>query len=115
VIVTKPASQAADYADGIRVLVERRWPAGRRRGDLPLDLWLRDVAPSESLRAEYRDGAVPWDEFVRRYRAELDDREDLLRLLRELGARVTVTLLHAARDPSKNHAVALKGVLDERQ
>lgn len=112
-IVIKHAAEAADNADGIRVLVERRWPPGRRREDLPLDLWLREAAPSEPLRSGYRDGFLAWEDYVSLYRAEIAHQQDLLRLLRELGERATVTLLHAATDPSRNHAVALKGFLCE--
>ena len=109
----KHAGDAAERDDGIRVLVERRWPPGHGRESLSLDLWLREAGPSEALRRAYVGGSVPWEEFVVRYRAELARQEDVLRLLRDLGGRATVTLLHGGSDMERNHAVALKGFLHE--
>ena len=109
----KRAAEAAVPSDGMRVLVERRWPAGKRRDDLAVDLWLREAAPSESLRRWYARGEHEWDDFVSRYRDEVGRRRDIVRLLHELGRRGTVTLLHTTRDPERNNATALRRILDE--
>ena len=112
-VAIKHAREAAVSADGIRVLVERRWPPGKRRDDIGVDLWLRDAAPSDALSRWYRAGEREWDDFVWRYRAEIARQRDLVRLLHELGRRGPVTLLHAARDRGHNNAVALKAILDD--
>jgi uncharacterized protein YeaO (DUF488 family) len=109
----KHASETAAASDGMRVLVERRWPAGKRRDDVAVDLWLQEAAPSEALRRWYGRGSRPWDEYVGRYRDELAARRDIVRLLQELGRRGPVTLLHTTRDPEHNTAAALKRILDE--
>ena len=109
----KRAAEAAAPADGMRVLVERRWPAGKRRDDVAVDLWLREAAPSESLRRWYARGERDWDDFVSRYRAEISRRRDIVKLLHELGRRGAVTLLHTTRDSDHNNATALKRILDE--
>ena len=109
----KHASELPIAADGMRVLVESRWPAGRRRDDVAVDLWLREAAPSEALRRWYAKGTREWDDFVARYRAQIERRRDLVRLLTELGRRGDVTLLHNARDRDRNNAAALKRILDE--
>lgn len=105
--------------DGFRVLVDRLWPRGLTRSSASVDLWLREVAPSEELRRWYGHRPERWEEFRARYFAELDRRPDLvealLRLERERG---TVTLLFAARDRHRNNAVALleylQGALSRR-
>ena len=112
-MAVKHASEAALSTDGMRVLVERRWPAGKRRDDVAVDLWLREAAPSESLRRWLRRAPRGWDDYVSRYRAEMAARRDILRLLRELGRRGPVTLLHTTRDPEHNNAAALRKILDE--
>ena len=112
-MATKRAAEVAVPADGMRVLVERRWPAGKRRDDVAIDLWLREAAPSESLRRWYARGERKWDDFVSRYRAEISRRLDLVRLLHELGRRGPVTLLHTTGDSDRNNATALRRILDE--
>lgn len=112
-IVVKNAAEAPDSSDGIRVLVERRWPPGRSRDEVPLDLWLRDAAPSDALRASWRGGALAWDEFVCRYRDEMVGQRDILRLLQQLSRRAPLTLLHSAGNAGRNHAVALQELLHE--
>ena len=58
--------------DGMRVLVDRLWPRGVRKEDLALDVWDKDVAPSTTLRHALHHEDLPYEDFVRRYRAELD-------------------------------------------
>ena len=45
--------------DGFRVLVDRLWPRGIRKEDLPYDLWAKEIAPSPGLRSWFhrKDGA----------------------------------------------------------
>ena len=107
----KRAREPATRADGYRVLVERLWPRGVRKAELPLDAWLKEVAPSTELRRWFGHDPARWAEFRRRYWAELKQQPDALALLREKARRGTVTLLYAARDPEHNNAVALKGML----
>lgn len=112
-MAVKHAADAAISSDGMRVLVERRWPPGKRRDDVAVDLWLREAAPSEALRRWYGGGDREWDDFIWRYREEITRQRDILRLLQELARRGPVTLLHATRDREHNNAAALKRILDE--
>jgi uncharacterized protein YeaO (DUF488 family) len=109
----KRATSTPHPHDGMRVLVDRRWPAGCTKDEVAVDLWLREAAPSEALRRWYGHDAERWPAFVERYRSEIRDRADLVRLLRELERRGPVTLLHGTRDPEHNNAVALRRILDE--
>ena len=80
-----------------------------------LDAWAKDVAPSAELRTWYRYDPAKFDEFRRRYTAELDEpgpREALARL-RALAADRPVTLLTATRDLNLSQAAVLAGLLRE--
>lgn len=108
----KRVQDAAEDGDGLRVLVDGLWPRGVRKADARIDLWLREIAPSAELRTWYGHDPNRWDEFRRRYRAELADKPELLADLRARAADGQVTLLFAARDRERNNAVALKEVLE---
>ncbi len=102
-------------ADGARVLVDRVWPRGLRKDAALLDEWAKDVAPSTELRTWYRHDPAKFDEFSRRYAAELDEpraREALARL-RELAADRPVTLLTATKEVGLSQAAVLAGLLRE--
>ena len=100
--------------DGMRVLVDRLWPRGLSKEQLSVDFWLKDAAPSDALRRWYGHKPRRWESFAAKYRAELAQRTDLLRLLDELRRRGPVTLLYGARDAARNNAVVLREVLEER-
>ncbi len=104
---TKRVYDAADTADGYRVLVDRLWPRGVSKERAELDLWAKDVAPSPELRTEWHHNRERFDEFAARYRDELDA-GDAAQTLLDLGAEhERVTLLYGARDEQVNHATVL--------
>jgi uncharacterized protein YeaO (DUF488 family) len=98
-----------DPRDGTRVLVDRVWPRGVRKEAAGVDEWLKDVAPSTGLRKWYRHEVERFDEFRRRYLAELGDEEhrDAVARLRELVTAGAVTLLTATRDAEHSQAAVL--------
>ncbi|HRP98285.1 MAG TPA: DUF488 domain-containing protein [Rhodocyclaceae bacterium] len=100
--------------DGQRVLIDRLWPRGIRRDDAAIDEWLREAAPSPALRRWFGHDPARWDEFRRRYRAELlaEPAATAVQHLRTLARRQPVTLLYAARDEVHNHAVVLREHLE---
>jgi uncharacterized protein YeaO (DUF488 family) len=97
--------------DGVRVLVDRLWPRGVRKADAAIDRWLKEIAPSTDLRRWFGHDPRRWDEFRRRYRAELSRNADLLNELRALVRKGRLTLVYAARDEDHNEAVVLRDVL----
>ena len=105
----------ASPGDGRRVLVERVWPRGLRKEAAGVDLWLKEVAPSDALRRWFHEAPeVRWPAFRDRYRDELRGGAAVpLAELRGLAERGPVTLLFAARDEARNSAVVLKAVLEE--
>ena len=102
-----------DPDDGTRVLVDRLWPRGVSKARAALDEWCKDVAPSDELRKWYRHDPSRFEEFARRYRAELEDPERAATLaqLRELASDGTVTLLTATKEPAISEAAVLASVL----
>lgn len=100
--------------DGCRVLVERLWPRGLSREKARVDVWLKDIAPSTELRKWFGHDPAKWEEFQRRYEAELAERDDAVEQLLELARQGPVTLVFAASDTAHNSAVVLKRFL-ERQ
>lgn len=104
----------ASRNDGYRVLVERLWPRGLRKEDLPLGAWVKEVAPSTELRKWFGHDPERWPEFKKRYRKELEEGLASERL-RELAARAvhhTVTLVFSSHDTEHNNAVVLKEELE---
>ena len=100
-----------DAADGFRALVDRLWPRGISKQRAALDDWLVELAPSTALRKWFHHDPTRWLEFARRYRAELRAQAPALQILRQRAAQQRVTLLYAAHDPRRNHAVVLRDVL----
>lgn len=100
-------------SDGARVLVDRLWPRGVRKAGAALELWLKDVAPSPALRRWFGHDPARWEEFERRYRAELAARPEAIEPLRERARTGPLTLLYGARDDLHNHAVVLLEYLKE--
>ncbi len=101
--------------DGFRLLVDGLWPRGLPKEKAHVDLWLREIAPSNGLRKWFCHDAAKWAEFQRRYRKELKDKEELLNRIRQLERDNTpVTLLYATKEERYNNAVALKRILQLR-
>jgi uncharacterized protein YeaO (DUF488 family) len=99
--------------DGSRVLVDRIWPRGLTKGKADLGEWCKEVAPSTALRKWYDHDPARFQEFSRRYRAELEEpeRAEALQRLRELAKDRTLTLLTAAKRADISEAVVLVDLL----
>jgi len=100
--------------DGARVLVDRLWPRGLSKEAAALTLWLKEVAPSSELRAGFCHDPRHWEDFRRRYFAELAaGGKAALVQLAGLARRGPLTLLYAARDTEHNNAVVLAAYLSD--
>jgi len=113
----KRAYDTAASEDGLRVLVDRLWPRGLAKERAAIDLWAKDAAPSPDLRREWH--AAPdadWAVHADRYRAELADQSSaaLTALVEQLREHPVITLVYAAHDEQRNHAVVLEEALRER-
>lgn len=95
------------------MLVDRIWPRGRSKETLELDQWVRDLAPSASLRKWFGPDPKRWVVFQQRYRIELDapeNQEQIQRLLADANGR-PITLVYGAKDEEHDQAIVLRDVL----
>jgi len=114
-IQVKRVYEKPGRSDGTRVLVDRLWPRGLSKDDAAVDAWLRDLAPSDSLRQWFHARPEAWAGFRKRYIKELSRPEAemaLGELYRLAGRRKRLTLLFASRNVRHNNAVALKDLLE---
>ena len=98
--------------DGMRVLVDRLWPRGLSKEAAHVNLWLRDIAPSTALRKWFNHEASRWEEFSRRYAAELDQQPEAVEKIRTFMRKGRLTLLFSAKNQKLNNAAALKAYLE---
>ena len=119
-IKIKRVYEKPEADDGYRVLVDKLWPRGMRKADLPYDYWAKELTPSTAARKAFGHKAENFAAFKERYLGELnasDEAHACARQLEEDAAHAgdsTITLLYAARDPKINHAVILRGWLEEQ-
>jgi uncharacterized protein YeaO (DUF488 family) len=99
---------------GTRFLVERLWPRGVRKDSLHFSQWLKDVAPSDSLRRWFQHDVAKWAEFQRRYRVELDEHPEAWAPIVAAARAGDVVLLYSSRDTEHNNAVVLRDYISER-
>jgi uncharacterized protein YeaO (DUF488 family) len=114
-VKVKRVYDSPSRADGLRVLVDRLWPRGLTKERAAVDLWLKDLAPSTELRKWFGHDPTKWKQFQARYRTELREKEDSIKLLKEKSKDRTLTLLFGARDEEHNEALVLKKVLEGRK
>ena len=98
--------------DGYRILVDRLWARGLTKEKAGVDLWLKEIAPSNELRKWYSHDPAKWNDFRKKYKEELKDKEELLNRIKELENKKTiVTLLFSSKEERLNNATALKEIL----
>ena len=114
---TRRVYEPPSDSDGHRILIDRLWPRGVSKEKAAIDYWARDIAPSNELRQWYQHDPAKWDEFRRRYFAELDANPDGVAALRvEIAAAdadgAAVTLVFGSREERLNNAGALCAYLE---
>jgi uncharacterized protein YeaO (DUF488 family) len=110
-IQLKRVYEAPSKSDGTRILVDRLWPRGLTKEKARVDLWLKEVAPSNELREWFAHDPAKWPEFKARYKAELKHNASQLALLKQAITRGDATLLYGAKDTEHNEAVVLQDLL----
>ncbi len=106
-IQVKRIYESPSAEDGFRILVDRLWPRGIKKDDAKIDLWLKDIAPSDTLRKWFNHVPEKWEEFKERYGQELEENQDLVSQLSLHVKKGNVTFLYAAKNETHNNAVAL--------
>lgn len=113
-IVIKRAYEEASASDGTRILVDRVWPRGVSKETLRLSTWNKEVAPSTELRKWFNHDPSKWDQFQKRYVAELNHNQAAWEPILQAAKTGKVTLVYGAHDPEHNNAAALKAYLSRR-
>ena len=111
-IRSKRIYEAPAGTDGRRILIDRLWPRGLSKEKARIDFWAKSVAPSHELRRWYRHDPAKWEEFRRRYVAELDANPEGVAELRSHLGRGTATLLFSSKEERLNNAAALREYLE---
>lgn len=102
-------------ADGLRILVDRLWSRGISKSEAKIDLWLKEIAPSNELRRWYNHDPKKWKAFKEKYQKELAEKKDLISLITKLNyENKNITLLYSSKEEKLNNAVALKELLDKQ-
>jgi uncharacterized protein YeaO (DUF488 family) len=107
----KRAYEPPTASDGTRILVDRLWPRGVRKSDAAIDEWIKEIAPSASLRKWFGHDPARWEEFRRRYATEILDHPEELKRLRELARHGRITLVYSAHDEAHNDAIVLRELI----
>ena len=108
----KRVYESPEATDGYRVLVDRLWPRGMKKGHLKYDAWEKEITPSPELRKWFHeDQDAHWGGFAALYQKELEGSEALHRFIRKIQPYNTVTLLYASKEPIHNHARILQQFL----
>jgi uncharacterized protein YeaO (DUF488 family) len=102
--------------NSFRILIDRLWPRGLSKDKVKIDLWLKDIAPSTSLRKWFSHDEKKWDECKKKYFKELEENngESLHKILDKAVEGGSITLLYGAKNEKFNNAVALKEYLEQK-
>lgn len=110
-IKLKRIYERPEVTDGLRILVDRLWPRGVRRSTANVDIWIREVGPSDDLRKWFAHEPGKFQMFKKRYLRELRENGAFKKLLDLAITNDTLTLLFSASDTQHNNAVVLWGAL----
>jgi uncharacterized protein YeaO (DUF488 family) len=110
-VQTKRIYEPVSATDGYRILVDRLWPRGVSKDHAKVDLWLKEIAPSNELRQWFGHRPERFQEFSRRYQEELTDNAATVELQRAIKEHKRITLLYSAHDEQHNNAVVLAKIL----
>ena len=98
--------------DGFRILIDRLWPRGISKEKAKIDLWLKEIAPSDELRKWFSHDPEKWADFKEKYKSELANNLESIKVIKEIMQKEkTITFLYAAKDEEHNNAIVLKEFL----
>ena|SRR5579872_1186722 len=111
-ILLKRVYEPYSREDGYRILVDRLWPRGVSKVKAHLDLWLKEIGPSDKLRKWFGHDVEKWGQFHEKYIDELKNKKDLIAEIKSLeNKHKKITLLFGAKDIQHNQAVVLQQVI----
>ena len=108
-VYEKPSNE-----DGYRILVDRLWPRGLSKEKSRIDLWIKEIAPSNELRKWYSHDPGKWEEFQNKYKAELNNKSELVNEVKHLVKKnKKITFLFSSKEEKLNNAFVLKKILEK--
>ena len=111
-LIIKRIYDKDDDSEGIRILVDRIWPRGIKKEDAKINFWAKNLAPSNELRKWYNHDHEKWNEFKRRYFAELDANPEGIAELQSYMGESLVIFLFSSKELNLNNATALKEYIE---
>ena len=111
-IATKRVYDPPSREDGFRILVDRLWPRGLTKDKAKVDLWLKEIAPSDDLRKWFGHEPGKWPGFKKRYFNELSEHRQMVETILEQARSGPVTILFGAKETRYNNAVALREFIE---
>lgn len=114
-VVLKRIYEEEKPLGGHRVLIDRVWPRGISKEDANLDEWMKDIAPSSSLRKWFAHDPDKFESFKEAYKNEIKESDAMSKLdeLKNIAKNNRVVLLYGAKDKVHNHAVVLKEMIEK--
>lgn len=115
-IKIKRAYESSDEDDGFRILVDKLWPRGISKERANLNLWMKEIAPSDDLRKWFSHDPKKWNEFKSRYKEELKGKAEYIDKIKDIEkTNKNITLVYSAKDKEHNNAVVLEDILKHTQ
>jgi uncharacterized protein YeaO (DUF488 family) len=118
-IKTKRWNDPVEPDDGQRLLICRFRPRGVKREAETWDAWVKELAPSPELLADYYGKERPpisWSEYRERYVTEMERERYRIRGLAGMvkkGATITLLCSSACVDPERCHRTLLATLITE--
>ncbi len=98
--------------DGYRILVDGLWPRGLSKDNAKVDLWMKDIAPSDKLRKWFSHDVEKWGGFQKKYGQELKNKKEPVNKIKQIeNEKKVVTPLFSAKDALHNNAIVLSKYL----
>jgi uncharacterized protein YeaO (DUF488 family) len=94
--------------------VDRLWPRGKKKEEVDMDYWMKDIAPDDDLRKWFHEHPEKWSEFKEKYFKELEEKAGKVNFLLEKGEKKHLIFLYASKDEEHNNAIALKEYLEKK-
>ena len=111
-ITIKRIYEKSQENDGYRILIDKLWPRGLSKEKVNIDLWLKEVAPSNELRKWFSHDPEKWNDFKNKYKLELSNNLENTKKIKEIEKeKKTITLLYSAKDTAHNNAIVLREFL----
>lgn len=112
-IFLKRVYEPAEPGDGYRVLIDRLWPRGLKKENIKIDLWFKEIAPSNELRKWFNHDQARWKEFKQRYIQELNKNKILIADFLSVCDSDSITLVYSSKDVKHNQAVVIKAYIEQ--